>query len=90
MAEDWTGPDLVPDWGRFDELALGPSASSLKKYLESGGSPETHYYKVTLLGRTVDKDKKEHVNLLLEYKANPNLFVVCMDGCFTTTTNDDY
>eukprot|EP01126_Amoeba_proteus_P051735 TRINITY_DN619_c0_g2_i7.p1 TRINITY_DN619_c0_g2~~TRINITY_DN619_c0_g2_i7.p1 ORF type:complete len:108 (-),score=21.39 TRINITY_DN619_c0_g2_i7:478-762(-) len=32
------------DGNRFDELATGPSASSLKEYLGSGGSPETHYH----------------------------------------------
>eukprot|EP01126_Amoeba_proteus_P051728 TRINITY_DN619_c0_g1_i14.p1 TRINITY_DN619_c0_g1~~TRINITY_DN619_c0_g1_i14.p1 ORF type:complete len:133 (-),score=32.04 TRINITY_DN619_c0_g1_i14:93-440(-) len=75
--EDWTGPDLDPDWNRFGELASGPSASSLKKYLESGGSPETRYFcRWTLLGYALYKDEKEHVKLLLEYKANPNLLVI--------------
>eukprot|EP01126_Amoeba_proteus_P003684 TRINITY_DN11226_c0_g1_i1.p1 TRINITY_DN11226_c0_g1~~TRINITY_DN11226_c0_g1_i1.p1 ORF type:complete len:117 (-),score=26.51 TRINITY_DN11226_c0_g1_i1:241-570(-) len=79
--EDWTGPDLWPDWKRFLELAAGPSASSLKTYLESGGSPETRYANDwTFLGYAMYCDEKEHVKLLMEYEVNPNL--LCDDDIY--------
>eukprot|EP01126_Amoeba_proteus_P019482 TRINITY_DN20050_c0_g1_i1.p1 TRINITY_DN20050_c0_g1~~TRINITY_DN20050_c0_g1_i1.p1 ORF type:complete len:128 (+),score=35.42 TRINITY_DN20050_c0_g1_i1:103-486(+) len=71
MTEE-SGPTFL-DSNRFNELATGPSVF-LKKYLESGGSPETCYNKMSLLGWAVWNDKKEHVKLLLTNKANPDLF----------------
>eukprot|EP01126_Amoeba_proteus_P000120 TRINITY_DN10050_c0_g1_i1.p1 TRINITY_DN10050_c0_g1~~TRINITY_DN10050_c0_g1_i1.p1 ORF type:complete len:115 (-),score=27.00 TRINITY_DN10050_c0_g1_i1:282-626(-) len=86
--KDWMGTQLR-DQNRIKKLLAGPSASTLKEYLESGGSPESWIYRdgnwntrMTLLGCAVDGDKKEHVKLLLEYHANPNLLVQAFSHFF--------
>eukprot|EP01126_Amoeba_proteus_P012907 TRINITY_DN15375_c0_g1_i2.p1 TRINITY_DN15375_c0_g1~~TRINITY_DN15375_c0_g1_i2.p1 ORF type:complete len:134 (-),score=26.42 TRINITY_DN15375_c0_g1_i2:66-467(-) len=68
--EDWTGPNLAPNWENFQKL-FEPGA--LEEYLKSGGSPETRGGYYTLLGKAVFDNNKGYVELLLKSNANPNL-----------------